>query len=102
MIRLFLAFPKRQPPSEALSVSQTCLIFGPFHICGPTVWGPASHPVITTNTSTPQYPLLRQERTSVMEEEPANDYCINGGYLRVNVGDKLGPEGRYIVKRKLG
>jgi hypothetical protein len=37
-----------------------------------------------------------------MEEEPANDYCINGGYLRVNVGDTLGPEGRYVVKRKLG
>lgn len=36
-----------------------------------------------------------------MEEEPA-DYCVSGGYLRVAVGDKLGPNGRYTVKRKLG
>ena len=36
-----------------------------------------------------------------MEEEPA-DYCISGGYLRVAVGDRIGAEGRYTIKRKLG
>ncbi|CAG7849073.1 SubName: Full=Probable dis1-suppressing protein kinase dsk1 {ECO:0000313/EMBL:CCA67077.1} [Serendipita indica DSM 11827] len=37
-----------------------------------------------------------------MEEECPNDYIVKGGYLRVALGDKLGPQGRYLVKRKLG
>ena len=37
-----------------------------------------------------------------MEEENVQDYIVKGGYLRVAIGDRLGPGGRYVVKRKLG
>jgi hypothetical protein len=36
-----------------------------------------------------------------MEEEAPTDYG-KGGYLRVAIGDRLGHEGRYVIKRKLG
>jgi hypothetical protein len=36
-----------------------------------------------------------------MEEEAPTDYG-KGGYLRVAIGDRLGRDDRYVIKRKLG